>query len=279
MNEGEPSRSAMSAAVARGIHRLWDQPPWVLDDPFALPLVGTGWQELARQSLALSRPPHPARTGVLLRSRYPEDVLAAGPYAQYVILGAGLDSFAWRRPRFLRDGRVFEVDHPATQAWKRGRARAIGLPESDRHVFVPCDFSRDPLGDCLTRAGFERGTSTLFSWVGTTMYLEPGAIADTLRTVARCMPGSGIVMSYNPSPELLDERQRSFLDGVARLVAGMGEPLRSAFTPAGIAQLVAGCGLTIAEAPTESDLADRYFTGRRDGLRPLMIERLLWLRV
>lgn len=279
MNEGEPSRSAMSAAVARGIHRLWDQPPWVLDDPFALSLVGDGWRELARQSLALSPPPYAARTGVLLRSRWAEDVLACGPYAQYVILGAGLDSFAWRRPRFLRGGRVFEVDHPSTQDWKRRRARAIGLPRSDRHVFVPCDFSRDALGECLTRAGFDHGATSLFSWLGTTMYLEPAAIADTLRAVARCAPGSGVAMSYNPRPDLLDERQRAFLDAVGRLVAGMGEPLRSAFTPDAIGRLAADCGLTIAEAPTERDLADRYFTGRRDGLRPLIIERLLWLRV
>lgn len=279
MNGSEPSRSAMSAAAARGIHRLRDDPPWVLDDPFALPLVGEGWEAFAAQSVALSRPPYQARGGVLLRARYPEDVLGAGSYAQFVILGAGLDSFAWRHPAFLRTGRVFEVDHPATQSWKQRRVVALALPVSERHLFVPVDLARDALEQCLTTAGLDWSAPTLFSWVGTTMYLEPATIADTLRVVARCGPGSGVVLSYNPPVELLDDRQRDFLSDVSRLVQGMGEPLRSALTPAEVAHLAADAGLRIAEAPSPDALVERYFAGRRDGMRPLLIERLLWLRV
>lgn len=278
MNAGEPSRSAMSAAVARGIHRLWDEPPWVLDDPFALQLVGDGWEAFAAQSVALSRPPYQARGGVLLRARYPEDVLLRGTYAQYVILGAGLDSFAWRHPAFLRTGRVFEVDHPATQNWKRQRARLLALPGSDHHFFVPVDLVRDALDRCLTAAGLDWAAPTLFSWVGSTMYLESAAIADTLRVVARCGSGSGIVLSWNPPVALLDDRQRDFLADVARLVRGMGEPLRSAFTPDDITRLAADAGLAVVEAPTQDELIERYFAGRRDGMRPVMVERLLWLR-
>lgn len=269
----------MSAAVARGIHRLWDDPPWVLDDPFALPLVGDGWEELARQSVALARPPYQARAGVLLRSRYPEDQLAARPYAQYVVLGAGLDTFAWRRPDFLRRGAVFEVDHPDTQAWKRARAAAIALPASARHVLVPADFARDALAACLTEAGFDWSAPTLFSWVGTTMYLERDAIAGVLRAIARSAPGSVLVMSYNPSPELLGDVERTFLADVAALVQGMGEPLRSFFTPEEMAQLTRACGLRIGEAPDTGELTARYFAGRPDGMRPVMVERLLSLRV
>lgn len=269
----------MSAAVARGIHRLWDDPPWILDDPFALPLVGGGWEAFAEQSVALSRPPHQARSGVLVRARHPEDVLRAGTYAQYVVLGAGLDSFAWRHPEFLTAGRVFEVDRPATQAWKRARARALALPESERHVFVPADLAHDALATCLTRAGFDWTAPALLSWVGTTMYLDAAVIATTLRTVARCAPGSGIVLSYNPRFELLDEIQQAFLGRVSRLVAGMGEPLRSAFAPDEIVQLASDAGLHVAAAPTHGELEERYLTARRDGMRLLMIERLLWLRV
>lgn len=279
MEAAQPSRSAMSAAVARGMHRLRDAPPWILDDPFALPLVGDGWQAFVEQSVALSRPPYQARSGVLLRARYPEDVLASGDYAQYVILGAGLDSFAWRQPDFMRDARVFEVDHPATQGWKRERMRVLALPASDRQVLVPVDFTRDTLDASLTRAGFDWSAPTLFSWVGTTMYLDLEAIAVTLRTVARCSAGSGVVLSYNPRPELLDALHREVLDDVSRLVVGMGEPLRSAFTPEEIARLATAVGLEVAEAPTYEDLERCYFTGRRDGMRLLMIERLLWLRV
>ncbi|MBM4244218.1 MAG: class I SAM-dependent methyltransferase [Deltaproteobacteria bacterium] len=279
MDAGQPSRSAMSAAVARGIHRIHDAPPWILDDPFALPLVGDGWQAFAEQSVALSRPPYQARSGVLLRARYPEDVLASGVYAQYVILGAGLDSFAWRHPDFVRKGRLFEVDHPATQTWKRERMRALALPASDRQVLVPADLTGDTLDASLTRAGFDWSLPSLLSWVGTTMYLGPDAIGATLRIVARCAAGSGIVLSYNPRPELLDDLHREVLDDVSRLVAGMGEPLRSAFAPDEIERLAATAGLQVAEAPSHADLERRYFNGRPDGMRLLMIERLLWLRV
>jgi methyltransferase (TIGR00027 family) len=279
MKDSEPSRSAMSAAVARGIHRLWDDPPWVLDDPFALPLVGNDWRELAQQSVALARPPHVARAGVLLRSRYPEDVLARGSYAQYVILAAGLDSFAWREPGFLHTGRVFEVDHPATQRWKRSRATTLGLPASARHAYVPVDFAHDALDRCLTAAGLDWSATTLFSWVGATMYLERAAIADTLRAVARCARGSGIVLSYNPPRALLDEVQLRFLGEVAQLVAGMGEPLRATFTPDEIHRLASDAGLEVVEEPSAADLTTRYLAGRRDGMLPILIERLLWLRV
>lgn len=279
MRGSEPSRSAMSAAVARGIHRLWDDPPWILDDPFALPLVGDGWEALAEQSTALSRPPYQARSGVLVRARYAEDVLASGTYAQYVILGAGLDSFAWRHPEFLTTGRVFEVDHPATQAWKRARARTLALADSPRHVFVPADLVHDALEECLTAAGFDWAAPALLSCVGTTMYLDAAAIAAIMRTVARCAPGSGIVLSYNPRVELLDAVQRAFLERVSELVAGMGEPLRSAFAPDAIERLARDAGLDLAAAPTPGELEERYLTVRRDGMRLLMIERLLWLRV
>lgn len=130
MNAGQASRSAMSAAVARGTHRLWDKPPWIVDDPFALILVGPGWEEFATASRALASPEifRRGHAGVQIRSRYAEDRLLEGGYGQYVILGAGLDAFAWRRPDLRGSVRVFEVDHPATQAWKRERAATLGLP-------------------------------------------------------------------------------------------------------------------------------------------------------
>src|SRR5450432_4066232 len=110
MESNQPSRSAMSAAVARGTHRLWDERPWIFDDPFALILVGNDWGSFAVASKALARPEvvRQGHAGVLVRSRYPEDRLMAGTFSQYVILGAGLDSFAWRHPALLRSLRVFE---------------------------------------------------------------------------------------------------------------------------------------------------------------------------
>ena len=127
----------MSAAVARGTHRLTDAPP----------------------------------ACVLVRSRHPEDRLSECDYDQYVILGAGLDSFAWRHPEAVGALGVFEVDHPASQAWKRERAAAIGLPIRPGHVFAPVDFEAQTLREALDAAKFDWSRKALFAWVGTTMYL------------------------------------------------------------------------------------------------------------
>lgn len=143
----------MIAAVARGWLRMTETPPWVLDDVLALVLTGPPWQELQEQ-LDLLFPGQigrEARAAVCVRGRLAEDWLKAGAFAQYVILGVGLDSFAWRRPDLLRSLRVFEADHPASQAWKRDQVRDLALPLSDSHLFVPADFEADPLQDALAR--------------------------------------------------------------------------------------------------------------------------------
>src|SRR5689334_24274440 len=157
--EAAPSRTAMLAALARGWLRLDVPPPWVLDDTFALVLLGPLWQELHARVFP-QFPSHVIReviAAICARSRYAEDRLAAGAFTQYVILGAGLDSFAWRRPDLLRSLKVFEVDHPVSQAWKLERVRDLALPRNDSHVFVPVDFEAEPLRDALHTAGFDWG--------------------------------------------------------------------------------------------------------------------------
>src|SRR5689334_7448521 len=126
----EPSQTAKLAAIARGQHRLMYRQPWMLDDPYALSLVGPAWVQVwaGLRATFPDRVREEAMSGIVARSRYVEDVLEAGTFEQYVILGAGLDSFAWRRPDVLASMRVFEVDHPATQAWKRERAKAMAEP-------------------------------------------------------------------------------------------------------------------------------------------------------
>ena len=275
------SRSAMSAAVARGTHRLWDAPPWIVDDPFALDLVGPGWEELARSARALVREPvwRRGHAFVQIRTRYPEDRLTESQCGQYVILGAGLDAFAWRRPDLLGALRVFEVDHPATQAWKRERAATVGLRASDDHVFVPVDFETQPLGERLDAAGFDRTRPALFSWVGTTMYLTIAAIESTLRVVARCARGSEIVMGYNVSPDYCDDFGREYLAAFAPTAVRMGESLASSFSPTAAEALIARCGLAVSAHPTSRDLDARYCSARTDGLRPLItLERLVVAR-
>src|SRR5262245_36872405 len=129
--EGAPSSTSMMTAIARGIHRERHARPWILDDPYALPLVGPAWPNLLAMYEAVF-PPHLVEvsvSSVLARCRYAEDRLEEGGFSQYVLLGAGMDSLAWRRPDLLRQVTIFEVDHPATQVWKRERAAALSLPE------------------------------------------------------------------------------------------------------------------------------------------------------
>jgi len=282
MNAERASQSAMSAAVARGTHRLWDARPWLVDDPFALQLVGAAWFGFAASARALVRPDvwRRGHTFVLLRTRYPEDRLVAGGFEQYVILGAGLDSFAWRRRDLLGPLRVYEVDHPATQAWKRDRAAALGLPASGDHVFVPVDFEAQDLSACLDESGFDWGRPAIFSWVGTTMYLRAQAVADTLSVVRRCARGSEIALSYNLATEFVDDAGRTYLAAFRPRADEMGEPLRSSFAPSEIEALVAACGLAVADHPTSEDLCNRYCTARENGLRPsVSLERMLVARI
>jgi methyltransferase (TIGR00027 family) len=277
MDAKEPSRTSMLAAVGRGMHRQWHERPWVLDDAYALPLVGPGWPDvLAIFDSALPRNLQEIAVGFLVaRSRYVEDRLEAGDFSQYVLLGAGLDSLAWRRPDLLRQVKIFEVDHPNTQAWKRERAAAIGLPEGDGHVFAPVDFETEELRDALDRAGFDWSRATLFSWLGVVMYLTRDAIATTLRTLAGAGPGSGIVVTYRPPPEYLDDDSVALLKAIEPVLVKLGEPFLDGLAPAEFEALVRDCGHTVDENVEPAKLEGRYFADRNDGLRPYSLERIL----
>ena len=256
-------------------------PPWVLDDAFALVLVGPVWQELRKGPVALF-PTEVVRevfAGICTRSRYAEDRLAAGAFAQYVILGAGLDSFAWRRPDLLGSLRVFEVDHPASQAWKLERARDLALPLSDSQVFVPVDFEVESLRDALRTAGFDFGQRALFSWTGVAPYLTAQAIASTLRTTAGAAADSEVVFSYRAEESVLDDVGREFVQIYAPLAASLGEPLQPGWPVIEIERLISRSGLKVVDHPARADLQERYFADRTDGLRPYNAETLVTARV
>jgi len=271
----------MLAAAARGWLRMEAKPPWVLDDAFALVLLGPVWRELYERVF----PQFPDQVireiiaAICTRSRYAEDRLAAGGFGQYVILGAGLDSFAWRRPDLLRSLKVFEVDHPASQEWKLGRVRDLALPLSDSHVFVPVDFEADPLRDALHAAGFDWGRRALFSWTGVAPYLTPQAIASTLRTIAGGAAGSEVAFSYLAEESVLDDAGREFMRIYAPLAASLGEPLQPGWPVIEIERLISRCGLTVVDHPARTDLQERYFADRTDGLRPYNVETLITARV
>jgi methyltransferase (TIGR00027 family) len=280
--EAAPSRTAMLAAVARGLHRQDEDRPWVLDDPFALILVGPVWQAIAEHLAALfpERIARKANAGIAMRSRFAEDRLTQGGFAQYAILGAGLDSCVWRRPDLLRSLRIFEVDHPLSQAWKRERITEVGLPTyGDRLVFAPVDFEVESLRRGLDAAGFEWEQRTLFSWLAVTPYLRVEAIEETLRTLASSASGSEVAFSYALAPELQDDDDREFVSILMPLAASSGEPLRSFFAPGEIDTLVRGCGLEVVDHPDRAELIRRYFADRTDGLQPYGGECFVTARV
>jgi len=281
MDAGRPSATAMAVAVSRGSHRAYDQPPWVLDDPYAQLLAGPAGPDIRASEEAVFAEParRQSRSSIVVRARYAEDRLLAGGYHQYVILGAGLDSFAWRRPGLLGQMRVFEVDHPATQAWKRARADDLGLPVREGHTFVPVDFEAEPLETALNRARLDWSQPVFFSWLGVIIYLTTNAVEATLRTIAACAPGSEAVLSYDASEPFLDEAAREMVHTEAEMVAAAGEPYRLTFSPAEAETLVRRCGLAVAEHLTPAEVYERYFSGRADGLRPSTAERLMAARV
>jgi methyltransferase (TIGR00027 family) len=265
------------AAVLRARHAMVEPPPWVLEDPIALDLVGPEWRQMADYSDAhwsgeLGRQ---MRAGIAVRSRYAEDRLERGDFAQYVLLGAGLDSFVWRRSDLLGPLRVFEVDHPASQSWKRGRMAELGLPQSRHQVFAPVDFEVGSLDDGLDAVGFDRSARTCFSWLGVVPYLTPEAIDSTLRCVAGCAPGSEVVFEYGLADPYLDDVGREFAARFVHVASGVGEPVQGAWTPDEAEAVVVRCGLEVADHPDRDALEARYFADRSDGLRPWSPARLL----
>jgi methyltransferase (TIGR00027 family) len=279
--EASPSRTAMLAALARGLLRMEELPPWVLDDAFALLLIGPAWPDLRELISSLFPAQVLAETAaaVCTRTRYSEDRLAAGGFAQYVILGAGLDSFAWRRPDLLRCLRVFEVDHPASQAWKLKRVKELALPRSDWQVFVPVDFEAEPVQEALRPAGFDWGQPALFSWTGVAPYLTAPAIESTLRTIAGAAAGSEVVFSYRAEDAVLDDVGKEFVRIYAPLAASLGEPVQPGWPVSEIERLIGRCGLKVVDHPARADLEQRYFASRADGLRPYNVETLVTARV
>ena len=264
MSAGEPSATARGAALLRALHQVIDYPR-ILDDPFAVPIVGpdaAGLQAVAdRGSPAL-------RAHVAMRSRYAEDRLALALHRgvrQYVVLGAGLDTFAWRNP-YARGGlRVFEVDHPATQSWKQARLQSAEPPHG-LHL-VPVDFERQALREQLLHHGFRFDRPAFFSMLGVVIYLTEEAVMNTMRLVASCAPGSEVVFSFSLPHSHLSEaelRRRQF--SMAQ-VAKLGEPWLTFFDPDELTEKMRATGFRVVDVLTPPEANRTYFANRLDGLR------------
>jgi methyltransferase (TIGR00027 family) len=271
VRQGEPSRSALRVASLRAVHQLLDE-PLVLPDPIALPLLGAPTEAALRNDPFVLNDPmsRGLRAALVARSRFVEDELArcvAAGVRQYVLLGAGLDTFAYRNPHGGAGLRVFEVDHPGTQRWKRQLMAEAGIGEPASLSFVPLDFERDDPGAALRQAGFRGEQPACVSWMGVTMYLTADAVLKTLRAVAGFAAGSCLCFDYRVPAALLDPIERAMNEFLEQQVAAVGEPWLSAFDPAQLRSELLELGFGSAESATPEDLNVRYFAQRKDGLR------------
>ncbi|MGI4757121.1 MAG: class I SAM-dependent methyltransferase [Janthinobacterium lividum] len=273
MQTGTPSRTAYRVALRRAAHQLVDR-PLVFPDPLALRILGYGGTTAVTDLRAPRRPHSVAlRAYLVARSRFAEDVLQASVGAeevhakQYVLLGAGLDTFAYRNP--YPGLRVFEVDHPDTQQWKLSLLRdaAIEIPAGMTHV--PVDFQNQTLGPALVQAGLDPCLPTVFAWLGVTPYLSRESIAATLRHLSTCQPGSVLVLDYSLPRSALPHFEQLAFDSLAARVAAAGEPFQGVFLPEQIRDLLAECGWLVSEDLDRDAINARYFPDRSDDLRCL----------
>lgn len=273
-----PDDTAVRVALWRALHVLEDAPPHVFEDTVGLALAAPadGW----RQRPDMGAFTRPFRASIVARARFVEDVVAeqvSQGVAQYVILGAGLDTFAQRRPELGARGRVFEVDEPATQAWKQGRLAELGLGVPPWLRFVPVDFERgEPWREKLTSAGFDAQRPAVVASTGVSMYLTKDAVESTLRAAASLAPGTTFVMSFMLPIELAEPSVRPGIEAAARGARANGTPWLSFFTPGELLALAREAGFAGVQHVSADELSARYFSGRADGLRlPSHSEELL----
>ena len=264
MRNARPSRTAQRVAMRRAAHQSLDDPK-VFEDPLAVVIAG----EPDGQASAEHPYSRSLRAFIAVRSRYAEDQLADAVergIRQYVVLGAGLDTFAYRNPWRSAGLHVFEVDHPATQEWKRAQLREAGIAIPEEMTFAAVDFERESLEEGLLTAGFDKRKPAFFSWLGVTPYLSRPAFDATIEFIASMPTGSGVVFDFAIERRLLTPTQQLALDTMAALVARAGEPFQLFFDPAALVSDLARIGFGNIEDLNCDQINARYFAGRADGL-------------
>jgi methyltransferase (TIGR00027 family) len=266
----EPDNTAVRVALWRALHLEVDAPPHVLEDDVGLKLAAPdeGW----RNRPDMSPFTRPFRASIVARARFIEDLVteqAARGVGQYVILGAGLDTFAQRRSELAAQLRVFEIDQPGPQAWKRQRLVDLGLGVPAFLRLVPVDFEAgDSWWEQLVAAGFDSARPAVVASTGVSMYLTKEAIMATLRQVAALAQGSTLAMSFMLPIELTDPEIRPGMQRAMEGARAAGTPFISFFTPTEMLLLARDAGFSAVQHVSASMLAERYFAGRTDGLRP-----------
>jgi methyltransferase (TIGR00027 family) len=256
------SGTARGVAVMRAAHLIIDGEPPVLNDTVAARLLGPDIEAHIRAHADDLQTPasRGLRSHVVLRSRFAEDALmdaVADGVEQYVLLGAGADSFAYRQPPWAHGLTVIEVDHPASQSVKRGALDRAGIEIPPNVRFADVDFERETLADGLARCGVNTAKRTFFSWLGVTMYLTRDAIEATLRTVLSFPKGSGIVLTF--------AHTESAASRLAEGSASAGEPWVSYFTPDELGAMLRSLGFSDPSFLSREEAERRYYANRTDG--------------
>ena len=273
-----PSR----VAILRAAHQILDV-PLVFEDALALRILGAAEQDALRTDPWQYNTPRlkGLRASLVVRSRLVEEewVRSKGRgVRQYVILGAGLDTFGYRNQDHDQS-RIFEVDLSAMQQWKRDCLRIAGIKEPASLTYVAVDFERSTLAEGLEQAAFCHSEPAFFSWLGVTMYLEEGAVMNTLRFIASLAPGSGVVFDYGVLPGLLSPVERARMEFLASRAAEHGEGWKAYFDPASLVETLRSLGFGQVEDFGPERLNQRYLSGRTDGLHKSGVSRLICARI
>jgi len=273
MQEGRPSQTAHGTALMRARHYHFAESPKILEDSLAAALAGLSDPEQAQahssqllQTFAALSDEHTAQVfmknveeAVCMRSRLTEETLASGDFEQLVILGAGLDSSAYRFGPKLPEVAMFEVDFPATQTWKREQLSNANIEIPPNLKFVPCDFEETTLEQAFINSGVDTNKKTLFPWLGVQMYLHDEAIISTLAVLGKFANGSTLVTDFiMPDDEITGEENRNSVDKLRQTVNSMGEPFKSHYTQPQLESRLRQNNFTKVVFHTTDDLFARF---------------------
>jgi methyltransferase (TIGR00027 family) len=270
MKKNRHSRTAIIVAVVRALHTTFEIPV-VFDDPYAGALSGPLWRIAAKSKICywigtkiIYNGLDPIRRQIIARARYAEDKLeaaAASGIRQYVIIGAGFDSFALRRKDLAEKISVFEMDHPASQQVKKSRLERLRFKLPGNHEFVGIDFEKEGLCEALVRSSFTPKCPAFFSWLGTVHYLTPQAVLNTLNSIATCAyPGSELVLDYAGAKGLAAVSDEKMVKKLKRFTDRRGEPILSMFEPDQFKKIISEAGFNLIENLSPEEQANRYFS-------------------
>ncbi|MDE2363359.1 MAG: class I SAM-dependent methyltransferase [Hyphomicrobiales bacterium] len=278
MIENQFSRTARGAALHRASHQVFEGGA-IFSDPYACAILGLTPEQAAEEE-GTDAGRRRMRLFIAARARFAEDRLAraaARGVRQTVVLGAGLDTFALRNPYAQAGLRVFEVDHPDTQKWKRERLEAMGMAPPQTLTFAPVDFERDDLATQLRAAGLDMAEPAFFIWLGVTPYLTREATFATLRAVAS-IPGAEVAFDYTEERERYEGESRAFHEALLARVAAVGEPIVGFWKPVALSAALSALGMIEQEDLDVAAIREIYFRVPRDGAQTASAGHLLWAR-